>query len=137
MSNGYTSADDFMRELEVEDLAGAIQEALKQYGDDVTEYVKKKVDTTADDVMQSIKDHVTFNGKDYVKAFRLKTTKNEPYNKEKTWYVKEPYYRLTHLLERGHQKRNGGRTRAYPHIKYGQEIAERMEIELRRGEESE
>lgn len=34
-----------------------------------------------------------------------------------TWYVRAPEYRLTHLLVHGHDKKNGGRTRANPFLK--------------------
>lgn len=33
-----------------------------------------------------------------------------------TWYVKAPDYRLTHLIVYGHDKKDGGRTRANPFL---------------------
>lgn len=34
-----------------------------------------------------------------------------------TWYVKAPDYRLTHLIVKGHEKANGGRTKENPFLR--------------------
>jgi hypothetical protein len=118
--------------VNIDGLADAIIKNLQEYTDDVTDGIKKDVDIVSKEVNDTIKSHITFKqhtGK-YVKSFRIKKTYEDRYKKVNTWYVKAPEYRLTHLLEDGHATRNGGRTKAYPHIKYGEEIAEQRMMEL-------
>lgn len=120
--------------VNIEELADAISEALTQYGEDIADNVKKDIDIVAKECNEEIKRHIVFKqptGK-YVKAFRIKTSYEDRYNKRKTWYVANGHYRLTHLLEYGHAKINGGRVQAYPHIKYGEELAKRRMEELTR-----
>lgn len=108
----------------IDGLAAAIQDSLREYDTEVTEAVKKAIDETAEEVNEEIKAHCSFGGSGrYKRAFALKTSFEDGQNKRVTWYVKGPHYRLTHLLEYGHAKRNGGRTRAYPHIRYGEALA--------------
>lgn len=113
------------------DLEDAIEKELEAYEAGVSKAVKDGVAKTAKQVNQTIKEHVTFGGTgEYVKAFRLSRTIETPYQRSYTWYVAAPYYRLTHLLENGHAIPWGGRSRAFPHIKYGEELAESNMLEI-------
>lgn len=121
-----------MSSVDVDELAGLISEYMSNYSEEVTDNVKKAVDVVADEVNQEIKKHIRFKqptGK-YVKSFRIKTSYEDRFNKRKTWYVANGQHRLTHLLEKGHALIQGGRSRAYPHIKYGEELAQRRMEEL-------
>lgn len=113
--------------INVDELSKAITESLTTYAEEVTKVVKNAVDETAKEVKEEIKAHITFEQPtgEYVKSFAVKTTKEEQFNRTKTWYVKSPHYRLTHLLEKSHVTRSGGRTKAHPHIVYGQLLAEK------------
>ena len=119
--------------MDVNGLAAAIERELKNYSDEVSEKIGEVVETVANEVNDEIKQHVTFRqptGK-YVKAFRIKKVNTgSKYNHSRIWHVQSPHYRLTHLLENGHALRGGGRTRAFPHIIYGEQLAERRMQEL-------
>lgn len=119
--------------MDVKLLAAAIEHELQSYSDAVSEKIGEAVETVANEVNDEIKQHVTFRqptGK-YVNAFRVKKLNTgSKLNHSRVWHVIGPQYRLTHLLEHGHALRNGGRVRAFPHIKYGEELAELRMLEL-------
>lgn len=121
-----------MNKVSIFDLASAITNELEDYSQQVTDNVKNAVDIVGKEVNEEIKKYIKFKqptGK-YVKSFRVRTSYESRYNKRNTWHVANGHHRLTHLLEKGHALRGGGRSRAFPHIKYGDELAQRRMMEL-------
>lgn len=120
--------------IQVEELAHAIKEALEEYSQEVTDITKEAVEVVAKEVNEEIKKRVTFNRtnrkNEYVKSFRIKTLEETRFNKSKVWHVANGQHRLTHLLENGHVTRNGGRSKVFPHIRFGEELALRRLPEL-------
>lgn len=118
--------------MNVDEFVAALGNELKNYSQEITEGIKKNVDIVAKETNAEIKKHISFkqHTRKYVKAFRVKKVYENKYSKGKTWCVVDGQYRLTHLLENGHALWQGGRTEAYPHIKYGEELAKRRMEEL-------
>ena len=108
--------------------ASEMSKLLAEYGEEVTEAVKKAVPVVAKEATEEIRKHapVSNNPKrsgKYKKAITLR--RNEETNtsiKYVIWAGEEAH--LSHLLENGHAKVNGkGRTKAIPHFKYGETYA--------------
>lgn len=109
--------------IDVDSLSAEIQKAVTEYADSISDDVKKAVDNTASELLENIKKDAPEKSGKYKKAMKLKTDFENRTGKRVLWYVKSPHYRLSHLLEKGHVKRNGGRVRAYPHIQKNEDIA--------------
>lgn len=109
--------------ISVDKLAAELENTLSAYTGEIAEEVKEAVDTTAQELLDNIRADAPKRTGKYRKAMAVKTVSENTYERKKLWYVKSPHYRLQHLLERGHTLRNGGRSRAYPHIAKNEEKA--------------
>lgn len=118
--------------INVDQLAVEVVHELEAYRDatvDIVEYaVKKTAKETVEDIRENIKEAGIQGSGEYAKGWKAKKT---PFGKHwgyaMTIYNKDKY-RIAHLLEHGHAKRNGGRVKAYPHLKPAEELAEKNMI---------
>lgn len=113
-----------MATVNVDELAEAIGEELDAYFDDVSKEVKNAVVSTARDCVAEIKQRSPKKTGKYRKSW----TSTEVFNRRGSIKIvvhNKKYYQLTHLLERGHAKKNGGRVEGIPHIEPAEKNAER------------
>ena len=115
-----------MAGIDVDRLAKELVDGLLEYSDEVTAVVKKSVDAVSKSTASELKRVSPKRTGEYAKDWTSKKSYEDRRGKRKTVYNKERY-RLTHLLEYGHAKRNGGRVPANPHIK---KIEEKAKQEL-------
>ena len=116
------------RTVSVDEMAAAINEGLEEYARLSTENVKKAVKKSAKAVKDQINGSAPVRTGRYAKSWAVKTTAESSQSLEQTVYSPSRYM-LSHLLEKGHAKRGGGRVRAIPHIA----PAEEMGIEMLEG----
>ena len=98
------------------DLGAAIREELTIYHKNVVEGLDAAGDKAVKALAKKTKATAPKDRGEYRKAISSKLLKKSSRGSTFVWFVKAPYYRLTHLLVRGHEKRNGGRTRADPFL---------------------
>ena len=105
-------------------LPDELRTILKAYSAEVEEAVDKAGEKAAKAAAAKLKttSPVRAGGRGGAYAKGWTTTKR---GKARIVYNK-PHYQLTHLLEYGHATRNGGRTKAIPHIKPVEEEANKQ-----------
>ena len=119
--------------ISVDQLADAVNDALEEYSKLADETMRKAVTDAGKTVRNSIKEGAPVKSGKYAKSWSVKNTKMNAHALEVTVYSRNRY-QLAHLLEHGHAKRNGGRTRAQIHIAPAEEKGiEQLEADIIRG----
>lgn len=116
--------------VKIDQMAHVIMEGLQEYADLATEDLKKAVKKAGDEAKKDIQANAPVKTGAYKKSWAVKTTKETSNAMEVVVHSKNRY-QLAHLLEFGHAKRGGGRTKAIPHIAPAeQRAAEILEREV-------
>ena len=111
--------------VSIDGLADAVMEELTEYNKLAGETMKKAVTKAGQTVRKEIQAGAPVRTGKYAKSWTTKRTKESSTRLEVTVYSPSRYM-LAHLLEHGHAKRNGGRTRAFPHIAPAEELGEKQ-----------
>lgn len=110
----------------IDELSNLIMQELEDYSEEVEKATKKEIEKVAKEVRNDLQNNpdVPVRTGEYKKSFKLKKTAEGPgYSRFRVYNKK---HQLTHLIERPHATRNGGRTKAHPHWKQAQEIADKL-----------
>ena len=127
--------------IKIDDLAREVMKGLDEYADVTTEQVKRAVQRAVrkagNTVRKEIQQNAPKNTGDYAKSWAVKKVRESSHTLELVVHSKNRY-QLTHLLEFGHCLRNGGRTRAMPHIAPAEEkgieqLEKMIERDIRNG----
>lgn len=96
------------------DLSKAVKRALEVEFEETTNILKREVKKAADKAAEELKEASPKRRGKYAKGWKAKL--EEKALGSEAIVHNDRHYRLTHLLEKGHQNRDGSRTKAQPHI---------------------
>ena len=123
--------------VRIENLADAVTAELVNYQQEVTDDLKKEIRTVSRETVQQIKNTSPKESGRYAKGWKFRVIfENENDLRVRIYNAQKP--QLTHLLEYGHAKRNGGRVEGKAHIAPAEEkgirqLEEEIERSLRDG----
>jgi len=122
------------KKISVDDLAKEVNRIMNEFADATDADCESGVKKTAKNAVKKLRSaHPAGSGQygswnEYNRGWTVKNEKKRKKNPMSIVHNKD-HYQLTHLLEKGHAKQNGGRTRAFPHIAPVAEAAEKELIE--------
>lgn len=104
-----------MAKVKVDGLAKAIAAELAAYDQEVTDGLKKEVKQVAKEMVTQLKQTSPRDSGEYASGWKAKVEHESAQDiRERVYNAKKPS--LTHILENGHAKVNGGRVEGTPHI---------------------
>ena len=121
------------RRVSVDQMADVIMDGLMEYAELAVDVMKDCVKKAGDTVKKETQAGAPVRTGKYKKSWAVKRQRETSNTLEVVVHSRNRY-QLTHLLEKGHAKRGGGRVRAIPHIAPAEEKGIReLEEGIKRG----
>ena len=121
------------RRVSVDQMADVIMDGLMEYAELAVDVMKDCVKKAGDTVKKETQASAPVRSGKYKKSWAVKRQRETSNTLEVVVHSRNRY-QLTHLLEKGHAKRGGGRVRAIPHIAPAEEKGIReLEEGIKRG----
>lgn len=116
-----------------EQLEAEIMQDLNNYVEDAQDIVKDAVTKAGEEAKKQLREKSPKDTGKYAKSWAVKTVKESTTELDLVVHSRK-LYGLTHLLEKGHAKRGGGRVSAKVHIQpVEEEVTKNLEDEIKRG----
>jgi hypothetical protein len=100
--------------IKIDDLAKTIRGELLDFEEEKIRSMKNLIDKESKETVKELHVNSPENTGKYAKGWKRKTQYEDSFKSRVV--VHNSIYQLTHLLEKGHAKRNGGRVEGIPHI---------------------
>lgn len=116
--------------IKVSEMESVIMDALEEYSEKASEVIAETLPDVGAETAKELKQTSPQRTGRYASSwtYGMRTSRGSK-KKNKLIVYNKLYYRIVHLLEKGHAKRNGGRVEGTPHVKPAQDKAERKAIE--------
>lgn len=109
--------------IKISSLGKEIQNTLNLYHQDITNQVKIVTKEVANELGKNTKNDAPIRTGEYKKNIAVKKTNETNRGVTYTWYVKDPEYRLSHLIAKGHKLKNGKESKKNDFIEKNEKIA--------------
>lgn len=108
--------------MKIDGMADAIVKELSAWSKEIVGALKEEVEAVAEDTAKELRQTSPKRRGAYARDWSAKITYSDWQDIRVTVYNKR-HYQLTHLLENGHAKVNGGRVNGIPHISIAEDNA--------------
>ena len=116
------------RNISLADFGECLDDILSEYESNVRAATKEVVETVGNLAKKEIQAGAPVRTGKYKAGWAVRKEGRRPANPYRSWAIvhNRTRYQLTHLLEKGHVTRNGGRTKPIVHIATAAEHADKM-----------
>ena len=118
------------QEIQISEMERVIMDALEQYADKAADVIGETLPLVGQETAQDLRATSPKLTGNYAASwtYGMQTSRGSK-KKNKLVVYNKNHYRIVHLLEKGHAKKNGGRVEAKVHVKPAQDRAEQKAIE--------